>query len=200
MLYVKTLVLLDIDGTVLPTRYARTTTRHRGFRDFELVIPPFTPTTVSARPYVLEALNSWYKQGIEIQWLSSWGWKAKYLAQALGLPEFDVFYEPSPAEIFMYARSGRPWKRFAIADAAEDEWQAPVRIIWMDDEPQTGRTEDLEFFLSEGLHPNVAEVKLIRPNGELGLTLKELRLVASLLEIEPTDYGTRRSPTDGTAT
>lgn len=199
MLNVKTLVLLDVNGTVLPT-LDRTATRRRGLREFDVVIPPFRPTTVSARPYILEALNSWYKQGVEVQWLSSWGWKARFLAQALGLPEFDVFYEPSPADIFMYGRSGWPWKRFAIADAAEDAWQAPVRIIWIDDEPQTGRTEDLEIFLSEGLHPNVAEVKLIRPSGEFGLTRKELRLAASLLDVEPPEFGARISPTAGQAT
>lgn len=184
----ETLVLLDIDGVVLPARYPWTTVKPRGLQKFDLVIPPFSPTTVRVRPYVVETLKSWHAQGVDIRWLSSWGWKAKYLACAIGLPDFDVFYDPSPAEIFMYARSQRPWKRFAITDAAEDKWKAPVRIIWIDDEPLSGHTEQLEEFLTE-LHPNLAEVKLVRPDGERGLLLSDLRLASALLGVGQPDPG-----------
>lgn len=180
----KTLVLLDVDGVVLPARFPWTTLKPRGLQKFDLVIPPFSPTTVRVRTYVVETLKSWHSQGVDIRWLSSWGWKAHYLARAIGLPDFEVFYDPSPAEIFMYSRSQRPWKRFAITDAAEDTWKAPVRIIWIDDEPASGHTRHLEEFLTN-LHPNLAEVKLIRPDAERGLMLRDLRLASEYLAVEP---------------
>jgi hypothetical protein len=179
----RTLVLLDVDGTVLPARRTWTTRKLRGLQKYDLAIPPFARTTVRARPYVLEALTSWHAHGVEIMWLTSWGWKARYLAQALGLPDFRIFYEPSPEDIFLQGYLQRPWKRFAVMDAAEDQWQAPVRILWIDDSPETGLTKDLEKHV-EALHPNVGEVKLIRPDAERGLTLKDLRRVASLLGLD----------------
>ncbi|MGO4856288.1 hypothetical protein [Arthrobacter sp. 2MCAF14] len=180
----KTLVLLDVDGTIMPTRHPWTTVRLRSLQEFDLIVPPYAPTTVRVRPSVIKAINSWHAAGIDIRWLTSWGWRAPWLARAIGLPELELFYEPSPGEIFMYARSQRPWKRFAVSNAAEDDWEAGVRVIWIDDEPATGPTEYLEENLA-AMHPNISEIRIVRPDEERGLTLKELRRAAALPGIEP---------------
>jgi FMN phosphatase YigB (HAD superfamily) len=161
----KTIVLLDVDGTIVPTRHHWTTVRLRGLQEFDLIVPPYAPTTVRVRPAVIEAINSWHAAGVDIRWLSSWGWRAHWLARAIGLPELETFYEPSAGEIALYARSQRPWKRFAVSNAAEDDWEAPVRVVWIDNEPATGPTEYLEQNLAS-MHENIAEVLLVRPDEE----------------------------------
>lgn len=96
----RTIVLLDVDGTVIPTRHPWTTAAQlRGIKEFDLVVPPYAPTTVRVRPAVIEAINSWHAPGAEIVWLTSWGWRAQWLARAIGLPELEVFYDPSPGTL-----------------------------------------------------------------------------------------------------
>ncbi|HEX9087660.1 MAG TPA: hypothetical protein VF867_09060 [Arthrobacter sp.] len=50
-------------------------------------------------------------------------------------------------------------------------------------EPATGQTKYLEETLAE--HPNIAELRLVRPDEERGLTLKDLRRAAALLGVNP---------------
>ncbi|MDJ0354405.1 hypothetical protein [Pseudarthrobacter sp. PH31-O2] len=180
----KTIVLLDVDGTIVPTRHPWTTVQLRGLQEFDLVVPPYAPTTVRVRPAVIEAINAWHAAGVDIRWLTSWGWRAHWLARAIGLPELEMFYEPSPGEIYMYARSQRPWKRFAVSNAAEDDWKTPIRVVWIDNEPATGQTKYLEENLT-AMHPNIAEVRIVRPDEERGLTLKDLRRASALLGVDP---------------
>jgi hypothetical protein len=132
---------------------------------------------------VIEAINSWHAQGVDLRWHSSWGWKAQWLARSLGLPELELFYDPSAGDIHMYARSQRPWKRFALQDLAET-FAEPVRIVWIDNEPASGQTQYLEANLAD-MHPNLAEVRIVRPNEERGLLMSDLRRAAKVLGIDP---------------
>lgn len=80
-----------------------------------------------------------------------------------------------------------------MSNAAEDNWETPVRVVWIDNEPTTGQSDYLEEILAE--HQNIAEVLLVRSDEEQGLTLKDLRRAAALLGVEPPpgSTGTRRS-------
>lgn len=176
-------MLLDVDGTILPTRFPWTTTNPRGLREYEIVVPPYAPITVRVRPYVIEAINFWHAQGVDRGWHSSWGWKAQWLARSLGLPELELFYEPSAGDISLYSRSQRPWKRFALQGIAET-FAEPMRIFWVDNEPASGQTKYLEKNLSD-MHPNLSEVRIVRPNEERGLLKADLLRAEKLLGIDP---------------
>jgi hypothetical protein len=171
---VKSLLVLDIDGVVVPMRH-RNVLPAADQVTFELAIPPRVHASVSVRPAVIDAITRWAGSGTDVQWLTSWGWRTKWLDQ-IDLPQLPVLYDPEPGEVFMWGRSGLSWKRPAVAEFLEKQTE-PVRLIWVDDDA---------FYPSYGdelsaTYPHLADLLLIQPDSFVGLTDKDLHRIGGFL-------------------
>jgi hypothetical protein len=171
----KTLLLLDIDGVVVPMRHP-TVVPAADEVAYEMAIPPRVHGSVRVRPAVIDVVNRWAVSGAEVQWLTSWGWRTKWLHQ-IGLPSLPVLYAPDPGEVLSWGRTGRSWKRPAMARFL-DEQSGPLRLVWADDDafyPAYG--DELR-----AAHPQLEELLLVQPDCFVGLTDKDIRRIDDFLE------------------
>ncbi|MCI9869137.1 hypothetical protein [Arthrobacter humicola] len=97
-----------------------------------IAIPPRASGNVTIRPAIIEAVNRWVSSGADVRWLSSWGWRTKWLDQ-VGLPLLPIFYDPNPGEVFDWGRSQRPWKKPAVERFLATQTEA-IRLAWVDDD------------------------------------------------------------------
>ncbi|QYF88477.1 HAD domain-containing protein [Arthrobacter sp. PAMC25284] len=173
----RTLLLLDVDGVVSPMRSSHVTPAGDEVEHW-IVIPPRPPLRVRIRPAVIEAVDRWADSAADVQWLSSWGWRTKWLDQ-VGLPRLPGFYDPDPAEVFFWGRSQRPWKRPALEDylAAQTE---TVRLAWVDDELFYYRGGETRKDMLAA-HPGITDLLLVEPDGLVGLSDREIRKVDKFL-------------------
>lgn len=171
---VNTLLLLDIDGAIVPMRHPKVVPAEDQVT-YELAIPPRVPAGVPVRPSVIEAINGWAATGVDVQWLTSWGWRTKWLDQ-IDLPQLPIFYDPGPGEVLMWGRSGLSWKRPAVAEFLKKQTE-PVRLVWIDDDA---------FYASYGdelraTYGHLSDLLLIQPDSFVGLTDKNLRQIDRFL-------------------
>lgn len=171
---VHTFLLLDIDGAVVPMRHPNVLPAVDQVI-FELAIPPRVHASVAVRPAVIGAIKRWAASGTDVQWLTSWGWRTKWLDQ-IGLPWFPILYDPEPGEVFMWGRSGLSWKRPVVAEFLEKQTE-PIRLVWVDDDA---------FYASYGdelraTYPQLSELLLIQPDSFIGLTDTDLRNIERFL-------------------
>ncbi|OOP65295.1 hypothetical protein BMF89_00140 [Arthrobacter sp. SRS-W-1-2016] len=171
---VNTLLLLDIDGAVLPMRHPNILPAVDQVT-LAVAIPPRVPASVSVRPAVIDAIKRWTVSGTDVQWLTSWGWRTKWLDQ-IGLPQLPIFYDPEPGEVFMWGRSGLSWKRPAVSEFLERQTEG-VRLVWVDDD---------SFYASygdelRGTYDQLEDLLLVQPDSFVGLTDEDLRRIDGFL-------------------
>lgn len=170
----KTLLLLDIDGVVVPMRHPAVVPAADEFA-YEMAIPPRVHGSLRVRPAVIEAVNRWATSGTDVRWLTSWGWRTKWLHQ-IGLPSLPVLYDPDPGEVLGWGRTGRSWKRPLMARFL-DEQSEPLRLAWADDDAfYTAYGDELR-----AAHPQLAELLLVQPDCFIGLTDKDIRRIDDFL-------------------
>jgi hypothetical protein len=164
---VKTVLLLDIDGVVVPMRHPNVVPGSDQVT-FDVIVPPRAPANVLINPAVIGAINRWAVSGADIRWLTSWGWRTRFLDQ-VGLPTLPVLYDPDPGEVFMWGRSGLSWKRPVVADFLEQQSE-PLRLAWADDDafyPAYG--DELR-----AAHPQLEDLLLVQPDCFTGITDQDI--------------------------
>lgn len=171
---VRTFVILDLDGTVFPLPHRRVTpTPDR--TTTTVAVPPRVPATVAFRPAVVEAIGRWTASAAEVMWLTSWGWKTKWLDQ-LGLPTLPILYSPEPGQVFFWGRSRLSWKKPALAELLERQ-TAPFRVVWIDDDSFSPAYGDE----LQATHPLLDDLLLIQPDCYEGLTDEDVLRVEKFL-------------------
>lgn len=149
-----------------------------------------TSFSIMWSPEVIQTLNGWIEDGVEVQWLTTWGHDANHsLRHLVGLPELPV--AGTYDEHWRGASESTPAASHAeMAPAAPDpltgEWwkydvvqrllrQHPDRLlVWIDD----------ELFLPSPFRRWAdwhERVHAIGPDGDLGLTQDDLDEIASML-------------------
>ncbi|MHA7156286.1 HAD domain-containing protein [Arthrobacter sp. TMN-50] len=172
-----TMLLIDVDGVVIPYRH-RTVAPPDDVSIYQLAIPPLEHQGIAIRPAVIEAVNRWAASGADVQWLSSWGAKTRWLDQ-LGLPKLPIFYDPDPGEVYAWGRSQRSWKKPAVEDFLRAQ-REPVRLAWIDDDAFHYRADRVHGELAES-HPCLSGLLLVEPDSVLGLTDAEILRVDEFL-------------------
>lgn len=176
---VPTMILLDVDGVVIPYRH-RTVAPPEDVAIHQLAIPPLEHQKVAIRLAVIEAVNRWASSGANIQWLSSWGSRARWLEE-VGLPRLPVFYQPDPGEVYSWGRSQRSWKKPAVENFLHAQ-KEPLRLAWIDDDAFHYRADRVQGELTE-THPCLSDLLLVEPDSVLGLTDAEILRVDEFLGI-----------------
>ncbi|GGI00142.1 hypothetical protein ACFFGR_13885 [Arthrobacter liuii] len=170
----RTFLLLDVDGTVFPLPHRKVTPAHDQLTT-AIAVPPRVPAKVAFRPAVVEAVKRWAASEADVQWLSSWGWKTKWLDQ-VGLPQLPVLYSPEPGEIFFWNRSRLSWKKPVLGELLEQQ-TSPFRVAWIDDDSfSVAYGEELR-----AAYPLLKDLLLIQPDCYEGLTDEEIRRVEQFL-------------------
>lgn len=171
---VHTFVILDVDGTVFPLPHRKVTPTPDRV-SMTVSVPPWAPAEVAVRPAVVEAIDRWATSGAEVQWLSSWGWKTRWLGQ-VGLPPLPVLYDPEPGEVFFWGRSRLSWKKPQVAELLERQTD-PFRVAWIDDDSFSPAYGDE----LRAAHPLLEDLLLIQPDCFEGLSNEELLQVDRFL-------------------
>lgn len=135
------MVLLDVDGVLLPMPHEKVTPAD-DLADYPLAIPPFLHQQLHIRPVVIAAINEWVEAGADVQWFSSWGRRTRFFDH-LGLPRLPVSYDPAQAEVLDWGRSQRQWNRPAV-ERYLAELVAPIRLAWLDDDAFFWRASELQ--------------------------------------------------------
>ncbi|KRF04351.1 hypothetical protein ASH00_14705 [Arthrobacter sp. Soil782] len=173
----RTLVLIDIDGVLVPMRHRKVVPAPDEV-NHQIAIPPLVPRSVDIRPLAIEAVNRWAASGADVQWLTSWGWRSKWLDQA-GLPELPVFYDPDPYEVYGWGRSQRSWKKPAVEQFLESQSE-PIRLAWVDDDAFFFRAAEARVQLL-ARHACLSDLLLVETDGYIGLTDAEIRRIDRFL-------------------
>lgn len=170
----KTVLLLDIDGVVVPMWHPAVAPATDEVV-YEMAIPPRVHGSLRVRPAVLEAINRWAVSGADVRWLTSWGWRIKWLRQ-IGLPSLPVLYDPDPGEVVGWGRTGRSWKRPAVARFLDGQSEI-LRLAWADDDAfYTGYGDELR-----AAHPDVSDLLLVQPDSFVGITDNDIRRIDDFL-------------------
>lgn len=93
---VNTLLLLDIDGAVMPMRHPKVLPAVDQVT-FAVAVPPRLHASVPIRPAVIEAIKQCAASGIDIQRLTSCGWRTKWLDH-IGPLRLPILYTRSRAK------------------------------------------------------------------------------------------------------
>jgi hypothetical protein len=148
-----------------------------------------TSYPITWAPEVLDAVRGWIADGVEVQWLTTWGHDANTsLRHLLDLPELPVagtYGSPPAAESGGRAHAdvapaapdpltGQWWK-YDVVQRILDE-QPERTLIWIDDELR----HDDRFRRWADEHPRV---HAIGPQALLGLTAQDLATIAELLRL-----------------
>lgn len=163
-----------VDGTVFPLPHRKVTPAHDQLTT-AIAVPPRVPANVAFRPAVVEAVKRWAASEADVQWMSAWGWKTKWLDQ-VGLPPLPVLYSPESGEIFFWNRSRLPWKKPMLVELLEQQ-TAPSRVAWIDDDSfSVAYGEELR-----AAYPLLEGLLLIQPDCCERLTDEEIRRVDQFL-------------------
>jgi hypothetical protein len=170
----KTLLLLDVDGVVIPMRHPAVVPAAEEIA-YEMAIPPSVSGSIRVRPAVIDAINRWAASGFDVRFLTSWGWRTKWLHQ-IGLPPLPILYDPAPGEVLGWGRTGRSWKRPAMAQFLGEQ-REPLRLAWADDDAfYTAYGDELR-----AAHPQLEDLLLVQPDCFTGLTDQEIRRIDDFL-------------------
>ncbi|MHA7209578.1 HAD domain-containing protein [Arthrobacter sp. MDT1-65] len=172
-----TLLLLDVDGVVVPAVDANVAPA-ADEASYRIAVPPWVPGHVHIRPAVLEAVKRWAVSGAEVQWLSSWGGRTRWLDQ-VGLPYLPVFYEPGYGEVADWGRSQRPWKRPAVERFLAARTDS-IRLAWIDDDAFFSRGKHMQSYWLDA-DPILADLLLVEPDCFVGLQDHEIARVDKFL-------------------
>ncbi|MCU1624904.1 MAG: hypothetical protein JWL79_3749 [Frankiales bacterium] len=140
-------------------------------------------------PEVVAALTRWLDDGVEIQWLTTWGHDAnRSLRELIDLPELPVAgtYDHEPAGVPEEPGRSHASDAPSAPDPLTGQWwkydvvqrilrEQPERtLIWIDDELHGA----MRFREWADEHP---QVHAIGPDGDLGLTAADLVAIEALL-------------------
>ncbi|MBG6179991.1 HAD domain-containing protein [Arthrobacter sp. CAN_A1] len=173
------MLLVDIDGVLIPYRHPTVVPAEDEFVH-QVAIPPREHQGVAIRPAVIEAVNRWAASGADVQWLTSWGWRTKWLDQ-VGLPRIPVFYDPDPGEVYFWGHSQRSWKKPTVEDFLRAQ-KEPLRLAWIDDDAFHYRADRVQGELTEA-HSFLSELLLVEPDSVIRLTDAEILRVDEFLGI-----------------
>lgn len=167
---VRTLVLLDVDGVLLPFSDGRRMDR-ASFTPLDFYEPPRPePDRYYFSRAVITAINSWAATpGVEVVWLTSWGELAPDLAVQLGLPIFQSLAIRSSWDLAFQ----RPWKSQAVYEHVSEYILPghPTRLLWLDDRDAEYAGARLRGMQNPGM---LTDSLIIEPQSHLGLTATDL--------------------------
>lgn len=175
---VRTLILLDVDGVILP--YSdEDLPRPDSLHPIEIFHPPYAkPLRFHYDPSVIEAIKRWAAMAaVEVHWLTTWGQLAPdLLAPQIGLPALPLFAERTPIDEYRNI----PWKRRAVQGYVEEFLLAgsPARLVWIDDFDASGADKRLREMRNPGL---LVDSLVVQPASHLGLTSELIRQVDAFL-------------------
>lgn len=173
----RTLLLLDIDGVVVPKKHpqvipAGDEVSHR------IAIPPRTPQNMTFRPAVIQAINRWSHSGADVRWLTSWGWRTKWLDQ-VGLPQLPVLYDPEPYEVFNWGRNQGQWKKPTVARFLATQNKV-TRLVWADDDAFFFKAKQVQRDMLATQH-RISRLLLVEPDCFVGLSDRDIDQIDSFL-------------------
>ncbi|MGO4383864.1 hypothetical protein AB4Y80_06510 [Specibacter sp. RAF43] len=180
---VRTLVLLDVDGVLVPVDDGRAVDIRR-LTALDFFHPPLAaPARFYYDPAVAVAIRQWAAMpGVEVHWLTSWGTAAPgLLAPLLGLPPAPLFAERTAIDVYR----NRPWKRFALYDFVGDCVlpHHPTRILWIEDRDARGAGHQLRSCRQPG---QLVGSLVIEPASHRGLTESQIAQADAFLARQPT--------------